>query len=73
MVKAIQLAFELEYHRAYEAAAELRRLHEINQELQQALKALQHSLDYEDLLCDDQRSAYCKALELIEKQEEPNV
>lgn len=73
MVKAIKLAFELEYHRAYEAAAELRRLHEINQELQQALKALQHSLDYEDLLHDDQRSAYRKALELIEKQEEPNV
>lgn len=39
MVKAIKLAFELEYHRAYEAAAELRRLHEINQELLEVLKS----------------------------------
>lgn len=40
MVKALQLAHELDYHRAYEAAFELRRLHEVNLNLIKALRDL---------------------------------
>lgn len=47
-------------------SAELRRLHALNAQLMEALQALTHSLDYEDLLHDDQRSAFKHALAAID-------
>lgn len=52
-----------------EAAAELRRLHALNTKLLEALQALTHSLDYEDLLHDDQRKAFKHARAIIQEEE----
>ena len=69
--EALRLAKILEGHYFYsdtnEAAAELRRLCSQNQELLVALQALTHSLDYEDLLHDDQRKAFKHARDAIAK------
>ncbi len=54
---------------ADKAAAELRRLCSQNQELLVALQALTHSLDYEDLLHDDQRKAFKHARSAIAEAE----
>lgn len=44
-----------------DAADELRRLHAANVELMEAIEELTHSLDRDELLHDDQRSAFDKA------------
>lgn len=69
-----------------ESATELRRLYALNQELLEVLKVIEQwnshtvemSIDYGSIGVRDfyrhiAGTAYCKALELIEQQEEPNV
>lgn len=46
---------------------ELKRLESVNNELLDALKALNHSLDWEDMIHDDQKLAFSGALSAIAK------
>ena len=55
-----------------QAAAELRRLHALNTQLLEVLQSLTHSLDYEDLLHDDQRKAFKHARAIIQVEGETN-
>ena len=67
MNRAIKLALRLECAGQNDAAAELRRLHEVNQELLAALKAVCETCDWHG---DDGQEAMSKARSVIAKGEQ---